>query len=48
MKFENNTLNRFYARQEIGKRLVAIERETPAKAAELNTLCSDFEICEPN
>ncbi len=43
MKFENNTLNRFYARQEIGKRLVAIERETPAKAAELNTLCSDFE-----
>ena len=43
MEMTDNTVNRFYARQEIGKRLLNIEKNEPEKGDQLDALCSDFE-----
>lgn len=43
MQLEKNTINLFYARQEIGRKLVSLEQSNPELAEKLNTLCIDFE-----
>ena len=43
MQLEKNTVNLFYARQEIGRKLVSLEQSNPELAEKLNTLCIDFE-----
>lgn len=43
MKMTDNTVNRFYARQEIGKRLLEIEKKSPELAEKLEKLCAQFE-----
>ena len=43
LKLNDDTINEFYARQEIGKRLVKLELENPLKIEKLNLLCSEFE-----
>jgi len=43
IKMTDNTVNRFYARQEISKKLLEIEKKSPEKAEQLDTLCANFE-----
>jgi len=43
LQLKKNTVNLFYARQEIGRKLVSLEQSNPELAEELNTLCTDFE-----
>ena len=43
MQLKKNTVNLFYARQEIGRKLVKIEQTHPELAQKLDTLCTDFE-----
>lgn len=43
LQLKKNTVNLFYARQEIGRKLVSLEQGNPELAEELNTLCTDFE-----
>ena len=43
LNIKDNTVNRFKARKEIAKRLVAIEREKPEKLEELTAICKDFQ-----
>ena len=43
MQLKKNTVNLFYAKQEIGRKLVRIEQTHPELAQELDALCADFE-----
>ncbi len=43
MQLKKNTVNLFYARQEIGRKLVKIEQTHTELAQKLDTLCTDFE-----
>jgi len=43
LKLTDTTVNRFYARQETGKRLVKMEKENPADTEKLNLLCTEFD-----
>ena len=43
MQLKKNTVNLFYAKQEIGRKLVRIEQTHPELAQKLDTLCADFE-----
>jgi len=43
LRLTDTTVNRFYARQETGKRLVKMEKENPADTEKLNLLCTEFE-----
>jgi len=42
LSLPDNTVNRFVARQEIGTRLVALEKKQPQKAKKLDALCSEY------
>lgn len=42
LKLSDNTVNRFYARQETGRRLVKMEKENPTDTEKLNLLCTEF------
>ncbi|MBP6356455.1 MAG: 1-acyl-sn-glycerol-3-phosphate acyltransferase [Paludibacter sp.] len=43
LQLKKSTINLFYARQEIGRKLVGIEQTHPELAQKLDTLCADFE-----
>lgn len=43
LQLKKNTVNLFYARQEIGRKLVRIEQTHPVLAQKLDTLCANFE-----
>lgn len=48
MKMTDSTVSRFYARQEIGKKLLELERKSPETADKLEELCNKFESGRKN